>query len=111
MRDEFNGRHYTKGPLYSKRELARMEEYLIRDCFVYQEELSSLGTRHYERPDKSAQAVLYTGEKSHLDITSGMMFITYANGSSEGTTIWAYTKKRRIAEEKNPVLRLAKRIL
>ena len=101
-------KRYSTGPLYSQRQLAQTEAFLVKDGFTKGEELPSLGLRVYGRPD-GASASIYLDELKCDPRNSGIMFISEPDKPAYASAVWTFARERDIATTKNPLLRLLKK--
>lgn len=96
---------YSKGPLYSKRELEKAERYLAEMGLTQQEDNRALGVRIYTAPDGKGAATIYLDELGAPPSLSGTMMLSKPGSPAEATVVWEFVKQQSIARTRNPVLR------
>lgn len=108
---EFNGR-YSKGPLYSARELREVEAALARDGYMHVEDNKLLGLRIYNRTlgEKTGEVCIYLDAAGCHPNNSGIMMIVENGNPLQTSTVWDYAKQRRGEVTTNPVMKLLRRM-
>ena len=108
---DFNTR-YSKGPLYSDRELRQVTAALTRDGYVHIEDNQVLGLRIYNRTElgkKTGEVCIYLDEVGCHPNQSGTMMIVENGKPLETSTVWDYARQQRIDAAKNPVMKALRR--
>lgn len=88
----------SKGPLYSARELKKVEVDLLARGFAHAQDDSALGLRIYNRTD-GACATLYLDECGCDPNNSGIMFVTRPGKPAQALSVWTYFQETRSAEK------------
>ena len=99
---------YSKRPLYTEKELAKVVAYLKQDGFVLSEDHTPVGELFFKKADGSPDSIIICLNSPPID--SGVMIFSSEKGSSL-ECVWDYAKKRDIAATKNPVLRFLKKMI
>lgn len=88
----------SKGPLYSARELKKVEADLVARGFRHAQDDSALGLRIYNRTD-GACATLYLDDCGCDPNNSGIMFVTRPSKPAQALSVWTYLKETRDTEK------------
>ncbi|MDE1154055.1 MAG: hypothetical protein PW788_16100 [Micavibrio sp.] len=102
---------YSKGPLYSARELIKAETFLALDGFIRVEDSISLGMRIYNKADQSTgSASVYLDELNCHPNNSGTVIISQPGQEMYVGTIWEYVKQKQAATPRAPLSTLLKKL-
>ena len=101
-----NFERLSTGPLYSRRQLNKVEALLAEEGFSVTEDSSTLGLRIYNKPDGTGSAAIFLSELNCDRLSSGIMMVERKGEKAIMTSVWDYAKQKKQSAAQNSSSRI-----